>query len=143
MKEGRGRPFGRPLPLFFIIGIAIGRQVALLTVRYPRRTHRPAVECQPVAEAVAFLRWQHLLQLSFHLAWILGAVGEAQPSGNADTVGVCDHHPGTLPSKSCRSIGNRKISQVRFGKSYLTNFLVLFVYSRLPELQRRLASFSG
>ena len=43
-----------------------------------------------MAEVVGFLRGNDPAQLLLHLQGILAAVGDAQPSGNADAVGVAD-----------------------------------------------------
>lgn len=50
----------------------------------------PAKQHHPVAEVAGFLWWNDLPQLSFHLQGIFGAVGNAKPSRDADTVGITD-----------------------------------------------------
>ena len=43
-----------------------------------------------MAEVVGLLRWNDLPQLLLHLQWVLAAVRQSQPSGDADAVGVAD-----------------------------------------------------
>ena len=50
-----------------------------------------------MAEVVGLLRGQDFAQLLFHLGWIFGAVGQPQPPGDADAVGVYERFP-TLES---------------------------------------------
>ena len=43
-----------------------------------------------MAEVIGLLRWNDLPQLLLHLQWVLAAVRQSQPSGDADAVGVAD-----------------------------------------------------
>ena len=65
-------------------------QGAIFTVRLPCHTQRPAMEHHAVAEVVGLLRGNDTAQLLLHLQGILAAVGDAQPPGDADAVGVAD-----------------------------------------------------
>lgn len=48
------------------------------------------MEHHTVAEVVGFLRRDGTAQLLFHLEGVFASVGDAQPSGDADAVGVAD-----------------------------------------------------
>ncbi len=88
--KGRGR-----LPARFGFGVfAPGGEGAVPAHGLSGGAHRPTVEHHPMAEVVGLLRRQDLAQLLLHLGRVLCAVGEAQPAGDADAVGVCHHHAG-------------------------------------------------
>ena len=58
-----------------------------------------------MAEVVGLLRGEHLPQLHLHLGGIFGAVGEAQQTGDPDTVGVGHHHPGHVEHVPQHQVG--------------------------------------
>ena len=56
----------------------------------PRRADLTPVQHEPVAEGTGFLRGDHLPKLPLDLERVFAAVGESEPSGDADAVGVTD-----------------------------------------------------
>ena len=74
--------------------IAPGAEGAVWAVGLSGPADRPAVENQPVAEIVGFLRGQAGPELLLRLAGVLGAVGEAQKARDPHAVGVGYHHAG-------------------------------------------------
>ena len=70
--------------------VAVLGQGAALAPGGPGGAGVPAEEDQPVAEVVGLLGRDALAQLPLHLEGILGPIGDAQPPGDADAVGVAD-----------------------------------------------------
>ena len=58
-----------------------------------------------MAEVVGLLRRQNGPELLLHLDRVLGAIGEAQQTGDADAVGVGHHHAGGVVHVSQNKIG--------------------------------------
>ena len=68
--------------------VTVTGEGAALALGRPGSTGVPAEENHPVAEITGFLRGDGLAQLPLHLDRVLGPVGDAKPTGDADAVGV-------------------------------------------------------
>ena len=69
------------------------RQGTFLAFGLPGGADLPAKQHDPVAEVVALLRREDGPQLPLHLFRLL-ALGKAQPSADADAVGIADNAAG-------------------------------------------------
>ena len=76
----------RLFPLF--PGGAVGSQGTAFAFGGPGGAYIPAKKHHPVAERPGFCRRDALAELLLHLHRVLGPVGDAQPPGDADAVGV-------------------------------------------------------